>query len=653
MRYMKSFKKRFSLFGAAVLFSFINILQVSAEAPSKIDIFIDTSSDKKLISPYIYGINESADLSGLKVTSIKQGSSRFSTYNWETNFSNAGSDWFNTNDNALVSRYTLKEQKAPGLAVDSLINTAVQYKIPYAVTTIPMCGYAAADANGPVLSEQNAPSSRWIPFIFKKSEPFSLTPDLTDNAVYADEYINFILNKYGKADSSSGIRGYALDNNTGEWSLKQPSAHPGENTIEEFLNKSIQLSKVIKGLDEKALVFGGQLKNIDSYYNFNAAKDWSEYSANSNWFIDCYLSEMKKSSQSYGKRLVDVLDLYYYSEDTAVSDTLNVTECTNNSHEDCNFQRMQAPRTLWDSTYTENSRIGSEFKQYTPLIPTVQASINKYFSGTKLAFSEYNFGGGNHISGAIAEADTLGIFGREGVYFASLNPSEGDISYQKAAINLFTDFDGNGTGFGNTSINAKTSDISMNSVYASLDNADEAVLKIILINKNPDSRQTANISINSGVLYNFGNVYAISPQSSKIQKKNDIKNIKDNKFTYTLEPMSIYEIILTTDGSISHTTTDSAAYYESASKENNNSDISATSSQILTDNTEKTTDYSEITSLSNDNTQTSVNVINPDDPFGENVKSVPLLLKVVVIVLISLTFVGIAYLLFVELKLKK
>ena len=147
------------------------------------------SKYKTTIGSSANGIDLPSDdiLTDIKVTSIKQGSSRFSTYNWETNFSNAGSDWFNTNDNALVSRYTLKEQKAPGLAVDSLINTAVQYKIPYAVTTIPMCGYAAADANGPVLSEQNAPSSRWIPFIFKKSEPFSLTPDLTDNAVYADE----------------------------------------------------------------------------------------------------------------------------------------------------------------------------------------------------------------------------------------------------------------------------------------------------------------------------------------------------------------------------------------------------------------------------------------------------------------------------------
>ena len=37
----------------------------------------------------------------------------------------------------------------------------------------------------------------------------------------------------------------------------------------------------------------------------------------------------------------------------------------------------------------------------------------------KIAITEYNYGGNNHISGAIAQADVLGIFGREGVFAAN------------------------------------------------------------------------------------------------------------------------------------------------------------------------------------------------------------------------------------------
>ena len=49
------------------------------------------------------------------------------------------------------------------------------------------------------------------------------------------------------------------------------------------------------------------------------------------------------------------------------------------------------------------------------LIPWLKAKIAAHYPGTKLSFSEYTFGGGHDISGGVAEADALGIFGREGL----------------------------------------------------------------------------------------------------------------------------------------------------------------------------------------------------------------------------------------------
>ena len=40
--------------------------------------------------------------------------------------------------------------------------------------------------------------------------------------------------------------------------------------------------------------------------------------------------------------------------------------------------------------------------------------------GTKLAITEYNWGGTESLNGALAEADVLGIFGREGVGLATM-----------------------------------------------------------------------------------------------------------------------------------------------------------------------------------------------------------------------------------------
>lgn len=69
---------------------------------------------------------------------------------------------------------------------------------------------------------------------------------------------------------------------------------------------------------------------------------------------------------------------------------------------------MQAPRALWDPTYTEDSWIGQWFSATAlPLIPKLQGTIDKNYPGTKLAITEFDYGGRNHISGGIATADVL------------------------------------------------------------------------------------------------------------------------------------------------------------------------------------------------------------------------------------------------------
>ena len=52
------------------------------------------------------------------------------------------------------------------------------------------------------------------------------------------------------------------------------------------------------------------------------------------------------------------------------------------------------------------------------------------------------------------EADTLGIFAQNGVYAANLFTM--DAQYQLAAINLYTNYDGSGSGFGDTLVSCTT-----------------------------------------------------------------------------------------------------------------------------------------------------------------------------------------------------
>ena len=69
---------------------------------------------------------------------------------------------------------------------------------------------------------------------------------------------------------------------------------------------------------------------------------------------------------------------------------------------------------LWDTTYLENSWIPSAMTGNKPvaILARTLKSIDTAWPGTRLALTEYNYGGENHWSGALAQADVLGVFGK-------------------------------------------------------------------------------------------------------------------------------------------------------------------------------------------------------------------------------------------------
>src|SRR5262249_4039728 len=69
-----------------------------------------------------------------------------------------------------------------------------------------------------------------------------------------------------------------------------------------------------------------------------------------------------------------------------------------------------------------------------------------------IAITEYNWGAEGHINGATAQADILGIFGREGLDFAArwTTPDPSTPTYK--AIKMYRNYDGQKSAFGDTSV---------------------------------------------------------------------------------------------------------------------------------------------------------------------------------------------------------
>jgi hypothetical protein len=112
----------------------------------------------------------------------------------------------------------------------------------------------------------------------------------------------------------------------------------------------------------------------------------------------------------------------------------------------------------------------------------MRAWVNTHYPGTKLAISEYNWGALNHINGALAQADVLGIFGRERLDLATLwAPPEFD-DPGAFAFRMYRNYDGAGSAFGDLNVPASSGDQEKLSIYAARRNQDGR-LTLMVINK--------------------------------------------------------------------------------------------------------------------------------------------------------------------------
>jgi hypothetical protein len=505
---------------------------ISPAAPISITYNIDATGSKTPISPYIYGTNSTGNSD---YTIVRSGGNRLTAYNWENNYSNAGADWYYYNDNYLSS------SMIPAKYVTDFRNSCVTNKQD-SILTLQMAGYVSADASGAVnLATETAPSPRFKKAVFAKGAPFCSPPGspvTTDANVYMDEFVNSLVSKYGHAGEPNGVKFYCMDNEPDIWSSTHPEVHPAQTTCTEYKDKSVAISLAVKNVDPNARMLGPVSYGFAGYLNFQGASDWSSVQNGYGWFLDYYLDKMEANSVTAGKRLLDALDVHWYPEaqDSAgnrITDTVDTTAMYN--------ARMQAPRSLWDPDYVENSWIAQWFRSYLPILPRLKRSINTYYPDTNLAITEYDYGAQNHWSGGIATADVLGIFGKYGVYIATY---WGGGSYVNAAIKMYRNYDGAHSAFGDMNVPATTSDKTESSIYASVFDGNDYELHLIVINKDINDSINGTFNITSTHNFTTGRVWAFDNNTSSITERAAISNITNNTFTYTVGKLSVSHIVL-------------------------------------------------------------------------------------------------------------
>lgn len=500
------------------------------------NVTVNLSGEKKEISPYIYGINQYSSSNNFKNVTVKaarQGGNRFTGYNWETNWSNAGEDWVNSSDTNLGD-----DKDGFGYPARQLSKQCIENNIPYKMATLQMAGYVAADKSGTV--SETAPSDRWNEVVFRKNGDLLMEPDLTDGKVYMDEYVNYLIKTLGDSTTKTGIQAYSLDNEPFLWNDTHPYLHPEECTADELIEKSIELAKVVKELDPNAEVYGpalwGMLPCIQAgtSENFTDGK-WESIKGSYNWYLDYYLESMANAEKETGNRLLDVVDVHYYSQDCSTDDG-----------------KLQAARSLYDESYVENSWLQPYFGKYFPLLPNIQKSIDKYYPGTKIAISEYNLADianekktGKNVISAIAEAEALGAFAENEVYLATYWGTMSECPYVASAINLYTNYDGEGSEFGDTLVETETEDISKSAAFAAIDGSDDSEVGVVISNKNKTASEKAVINIEgSSSEYKSAVVYAVTQDHSDIRIIDVQNDLSGGKIEVELPALSVAHVVI-------------------------------------------------------------------------------------------------------------
>src|SRR3984957_10913427 len=523
-----------------------------AGAAVDVTITIDPTKTKS-ISPYIYGINFYSGVTGAppQLTFDRAGGNRWTAYNWETNASNAGSDFEYENDDFLSSSTVPAEAVRSFIAGDQTNHLA-------SLITVQLQGLVSGDESGPV-SVTNPPDlSRFKQVIDKKSTassaPFTLAPPTTDANVYMDEFLWALDQKFSGqnifgANPTAPPTFVMLDNEPELWNsthLEVQGSTPVSS--DDYISKTITITEALKDQFPDMIIFGPAHYGFQGIYNWQGELNTTPNGAN--WFPDKYFSALSAASATYGRRLVDVYDFHWYAEEYDSNGTRSL-DLTSTTLTAAQIQLIvQSPRNLWDPSFNDTTNNSNpwiyEELGNTPinLLGRLQTKINSEFPGTNISISEYESGGWNHIAGTIAQADNLGIFGAQGIFAANFWPPNGTYSYALAGFRAFRDFDGAGSNFGDTSLESTSSNVANVMVYASTDSANAGRVVFVAINRSASAQVVA---ITGQSLTGTATLYQMTAATA--QNQNPVKPVaagtmptSGSTLTLTLPPLSVTTI---------------------------------------------------------------------------------------------------------------
>jgi uncharacterized protein (TIGR03437 family) len=452
---------------------------------------IDAKAGVHPISAYVYGINEWGDnglMELMRIPLVRWGGDDATAYNWQTNVKN------NTGDNPwCFENYSV----SPGF--DQIHNANLAAGT-VTLGTISLMDWTAGAAGACSFSVKKYGTQKAVNpgdadcgnGVLLSGAAVNNDPTDAYTAVttgFSQQWVQHLMTSFGPANAG-GVRLFDMDNEPEYWVGTHADIYKNNATYADMLSRNLKWAQAVKAVDPTALVVGpvpgGWIGMLFSWADANSG--WSTYpyqywdnpveynEHGQTYWIPYYLQQMQQFEQQNGYRLLDVLDVHAYITPSGLSGSVGDAAMET--------LRMTSTREFWDPNYYPpgggyEDATGAE--QAPQMVPRLRQWVADNYPGTKTAITEYSWGAMNSITGAIAQADIFGIFGRESLDYGTMWGTPNPTDPGAFAMKIFLNYDGNGSQFGGTSVSATSDNSDVLSIFAAQRN--DSALTVLVLNK--------------------------------------------------------------------------------------------------------------------------------------------------------------------------
>jgi len=457
----------------------------SAAQKASVTVAVDATANVHSINPLIYGVAfaSTEDLNALNAPLNRMGGNDMTDYNWVLNAQNLAQDWY---FESYPQQSAVAGEEADTFVSDSKAAGAQP------MLTVPLIGwvailgtnrsilpsfsvgkYGAQCATDPYDPDAGDGIETDCSTFITGNDP--LDAYVKDSPSLEQKWVRHLIQTWGKS-AKGGVGYYLMDNEPSIWFSTHRDVHPiGPHAIE-YRDKVLAESAKIKALDPNALVVAPEEWGWEGYFysgydqQYAAAHGYKRYPDHKKEqhgmdYIPWLLTEWKASG-----RPVDVLSVHFYPQGGEFSDDVSTQ---------MQLLRNRSTRQLWDPNYVSESWIDAPVY----LIPRMKGWIaDDYYLGTPVALTEYNWGAEGYINGATTQADIYGIFGQQGLDMATRWTVPANTTPTYKAMQMYRNYDGAGSAFGDTSVSATVPNPDNLSAFAALRSSDGA-LTVMVISK--------------------------------------------------------------------------------------------------------------------------------------------------------------------------